>query len=600
MDRQGGGSSGGVPDSDADPWRDVEDIYEKAMVRAGHGDIDGARVLFQQVIERGSAIPAQRAAYELGRRLAAHDDPVGARDAYLRAAAPGGDDALAVRADFAVAGILRKLGDQASEEAVCRRVAASGDTYFAPRAAYRLGVLLCGRGQTEEGRAAHRQALASRQRFAASRAGVALGRALAREGDQDGATAALRVAVECNDPEFSPRAAYLLGVWLDSWGDADGARQALEIAIASGHADQAPRARLELGRRLWATRELPEARAAFQAVLDSGHAATAPMALAYLGAVLGDLGSDAQADGMLGRAIATGDPEALAFANVILGGRFERAGDLIGAEASYRRASEVPDEPWAQVAQVWLADLLLQRHQRSLLEGARLHGMVAQDVPLAIAPHSDPFPVAPAVLDEAERLYRRAIATGHPYAVHNLGLLLCAAGRFEAAEACFREAVDAGVPQATVTLAKLRVWRDPDADIAALLEPAVQAGDPDAMLLLGMHEFTQERVADGELHLRQAIAAGHPAATAMLVMLLEAEGRVGDAEELLADARARNDTACLQRVEVWRHTWIEMDHLDPEVMRRFVEAEGYTAVSDPVVSNALSALISGTGGRETA
>lgn len=109
-----------------------------------------------------------------------------------------------------------------------------------------------------------------------------------------------------------------------------------------------------------------------------------------------------------------------------------------------------------------------------------------------------------------------------------------------------------------------------------------------------MHEFAQERDADGELHLRQAIVAGQAAATAVLMMFLESAGRAQDAEQLLVEARARNDTAGLQSVEAWRRTWSEMDRIDLQVLQRY-DVLGYSAISDPAVSDLLSALIVGTG-----
>jgi tetratricopeptide (TPR) repeat protein len=235
---------------------------------------------------------------------------------------------------------------------------------------------------------------------------------------------------------------------------------------------------------------------------------------------------------------------------------------LDDAEPWLRKATE--QDSADATALVALADLLVQRHQRDLGASTRAHGLQTRWASLMIAPSAAPFPLTPDALAEAEQLYRRAGEQDAPMARQNLGALLAATGRLDDAEACLRSVADAGDSQAAVTLTKLRVARDPGADIQALLTPAARAGNGEASFLLGMLAIGEGRFDQGEDHLRRAIAAGHPAATAILVLTLRHLDRTDDAERLLAETRARHDTAALQSLEAWQRTFELMDEDEEE------------------------------------
>ncbi|HEY3870006.1 MAG TPA: tetratricopeptide repeat protein [Actinocrinis sp.] len=511
MDRQADGSGGDVreQDPDPDPWRDVEVFYEHAMRCRGRGDVEGACRLFEQVIDSGSAVPAQRAAFEIGKLLAKQKDWAGARDAYLKAADLAADAKVAERAEIEAALAVSMLAAASKEVARWRTIASSKDKKAAAEAAYRVGVMLADRGEVRAARAAYRRAIASGDPFAASRAWERLGRDLADEGDRDGLVAAWRAAIAVSDPDDSARIAVNLAVRLRLWGKDAEARTAAEFALtaASGHPEHMPRAQYELGIQLHNAGDLDGARVALQAAVDSDHPVTAPRAKAVLGSVLYRMGEHEQGQALLNTALASGDPEAVEIATIMLGTYLERAGDLANAEASYRRAAAAASSPkvgalhlgrllirrgrpveaedWLRKAaeadllggcadlgrllqsqdrlddaEPWfrraldqgdtsvltaLADLLIQRHQPQMGTAARAHGLLGRAF---IAPIADPFPVSPGVLDEAEQLYRRAIDAGDRGAPVGLGTILFASGRLDEAEECLRAAADAGDTQA--------------------------------------------------------------------------------------------------------------------------------------------------------
>jgi hypothetical protein len=141
-------------------------------------------------------------------------------------------------------------------------------------------------------------------------------------------------------------------------------------------------------------------------------------------------------------------------------------------------------------------------------------------------------------------------------------------------------------------LAKVRLFRDRDTDLESLLAPAAQAGSGEAWFLLAFLKADAGQFPEAEVHLRRAIAAGYPAATGILVVIYQDLGRTEDAERLLADTRARNDTAALNSVQAWQRTWRALDETDPDSGQPFADSlSDYRAIGDPAVANAFLRLL---------
>ncbi|RSN34670.1 hypothetical protein DL990_13620 [Amycolatopsis sp. WAC 01416] len=146
---------------------------------------------------------------------------------------------------------------------------------------------------------------------------------------------------------------------------------------------------------------------------------------------------------------------------------------------------------------------------------------------------------------EAERIYREAIATGHPDALVAFARWLEShPGREDETEQVYREAIAAGVPAARIEFAWwLREQMDREDETELVYWDAVAAGDPSALLAFASWlELQPGREVETEHFYRGAVAAGLPdARTAFAVWLASQPGREGETEQVYRDAIVARD-----------------------------------------------------------
>jgi tetratricopeptide (TPR) repeat protein len=471
--------------------------------------------------------------------------------------------------------------------------------------------------------------------------------ALREQGDLPGAAAAFRrVMAESGDPTYGPSSAYNLGVMLARSGDTSGARAAYQRALdAGGLPRTVARAGFNLGRLCDEEGDLAGAQTAYQAALDTGHAVFAPRAALNLGMVLHRLGDASGADVALRTAMQGTEPEVVGKAATNLAGPLAAAGRVTEAEACFRRALEVGYAPalvlygkllvhlgreqeaelcfrdgagrgdaWAMTD---LASLLLVRARprdagvlrdlgfRPSVAGDRVvpseisaSGFLAADpsTPLSSALAASTVPLAPPeVLEEAERLYRRAIDLGDNAALNDLAALLAGTGREDEAERLFQRAIEAGDRNALTNLAALLVRRDPPAasghgplagQVRDLYERAAGYGETNAMLALGMIAGELGQPDQAVSHFRDAADQGSVPARGLLLLLLAALGHLDEARDRFAQALARNDPRELDGLQ----TLLAADQ-PPEVLNALRTAR---ATHDPEHARAFIDLLAAT------
>ncbi|MFF3215595.1 tetratricopeptide repeat protein [Streptomyces sp. NPDC002886] len=146
--------------------------------------------------------------------------------------------------------------------------------------------------------------------------------------------------------------------------------------------------------------------------------------------------------------------------------------------------------------------------------------------------------------EEAQEMYRQAVAAGNTDAAVNLGVLLSRAGRNEEAEQMYRQAADAGNTDAAVNLGVLlaRLGRNEEAE--EVYRRGADTGDTAAISNLGLLLAKLGHNEEAEQMYRQAAAAGHTNAAVNLGVLLDEAGRKEEAEKIYRQAvNAGNTTA---------------------------------------------------------
>ncbi|NUW31676.1 tetratricopeptide repeat protein [Nonomuraea sp. SMC257] len=483
----------------------------------------------------------------------------------------GGDAAGVSRAYAFVLEVAQELGGRAGE-ALYRHVAERADTETAARARLGLAALL-----SDEGRHSHAELwllpvtdstdtglAGGARRGIGESTGPGLveaawrGIAAARHGRGDlaGAADALRAAM--------PATAVALAGVLDDLGDPEGAGRALAAGAEAGdlaslralmvhlvrherHEAAEAEARravdtgdpetVVLGHRvrgacLRAAGDLRGAAAACREGIGAGSSAVGVDvvggARADLAAVLDELGDLDAAAREARLAMASGDPDAVARAGLLLGARLRDAGDLQGAVEAFAAAAAGPAAQ-ARAATEELAATARLAHEGGAHDLAvRALAAMREDGAAAARELGASCPDPGAV-----RAYYELAGSG-PFVELDVAERLAELGRTAEARAMFErlhEHEDPGVR--FVAGSRLLALLDAEGDSDAFYSLAErQAGDTDspaAGVFGGLLGMLQERQGDTETALRtlrEAAATGEPTALALLAQALVAAGEV--------------------------------------------------------------------------
>jgi tetratricopeptide (TPR) repeat protein len=111
-----------------------------------HGDVPGAKEVFQKAIESEDSKEAGWAAYHLGRLLRNEGDLPGAKEAYQKVIDSGNDSTPAPHATFSLGELLRNEGDLPGAKEAYQKAIDSGNVGIAALAKLQLGLLLAEEG----------------------------------------------------------------------------------------------------------------------------------------------------------------------------------------------------------------------------------------------------------------------------------------------------------------------------------------------------------------------------------------------------------------------------------------------------------------------
>jgi peptidoglycan hydrolase-like protein with peptidoglycan-binding domain/TPR repeat protein len=217
------------------------------------------------------------------------------------------------------------------------------------------------------------------------------------------------------------------------------------------------------------------------------------------------------------------------------GGELADHGDLVGAEAAYRRAAEGGHGDAASNLGVLLeergdaegAEAAYRRADALGSAGGALNlgGFLAQreDVAGAVA------------------AYRRAVERGDAGSVSRLGELLEQERDLPGAEAVYSRAAQHGNPEAAFNLGRLLLERGEVESAVAAFRRAADGGDADAASNLGVLLEQRGDTSGAEAAYRQADEHGHAVGALNLGGLLQDRGDISGAGEAYLRARKRGD-----------------------------------------------------------
>lgn len=331
--------------------------FNLGVLLEGEGDVDGARIAYQTVIDSGPSPQASRAAFLLGSLLASQGDIDGAQAAFQTAIDSGHTDAASAAA-LRLSELLAHQGDFKAADAAYQAAIDSRQAELAPLAGYFLGSILGDEGDVDGALAAYQTAIDSGHADHAPQAARGLGRLLAGQGDVDGARAAFQLAIDSHHAEHSPGASIELGILLARQGDFKCARAAYQLAIDSGSPEQALAAAINLGILLADHGDLDGARAAYQVAIDSEQPQYALRATVDFGILLADHGDADGARAAFQIAIDSGHADQAPRAMYRLGILLADHGDADGARAAFEQAVNSRHADYAPPAAYSLAVLL--------------------------------------------------------------------------------------------------------------------------------------------------------------------------------------------------------------------------------------------------
>jgi tetratricopeptide (TPR) repeat protein len=303
------------PDTESPPpgGHIAAELFARAATLAETGDIDGALVAYQEVLNHPESEFAAQAGYEIG--LALH-----------------------------------QRGDVAGATAAFRRGMDAEDSPYMSACAVNCGSLLINQGDPAGALAATRRALMSRYTANAALAHYYSGLSAQQMGDVPAAVEAYQQAVANQQPDYSPKAGLQLAQLLAAQGDTEQACAAYQQVLSYPESGLAAQAGFELGKALKAAGDTAGAATAFHRGLDAADSAYRGYCGAQLGALLAEQGDNASALAVNLRALKTEHADGAALASENVGFFAEKTGDIRLAIAAYRQSTayrQPTDSTWA-------------------------------------------------------------------------------------------------------------------------------------------------------------------------------------------------------------------------------------------------------------
>lgn len=279
------------------------------------GDLDRAKVLFQDLVDAGDPRWAVPAASYLGQILERWGDRSGAIAAYR----------LAVTIDeprgraFTAYHLGQLLFDHDAEGArsAFETAVATHDPDFSIASAFKLGTLEQRRGRLDEARRRYTQVVDSSHPTWSGRAAGFMASMLADAGDDAGAEKMMTRAASSEDPMAAATAL----LWLADRAETSNPSEAERLyrqAVAIDSGDESAEAAYYLGKLRYKHGDRDEARRMFTQAQQAEGPAISGRGMVGLGMLLADEGDSAGASEWYRKALETGDEEVMSSARALL------------------------------------------------------------------------------------------------------------------------------------------------------------------------------------------------------------------------------------------------------------------------------------------